>query len=30
MGDTLVTIDVGRKLGGAVPFFRGGGSWVPI
>jgi len=29
MGDHLATIDMGQKLGAAVPLF-GRGSWVPI
>jgi len=31
MGDRLATIDMGRKVGAAVPLFWGGGdSWIPI
>jgi len=32
IGDRLATVDMGRKVGAAVPlsFFWGGGSWVPI
>jgi len=30
MGDRFVTIDMGRKEGGMLCPFRGGGGWVPI
>jgi len=30
IGDCLATIDMRRKLGGAVPLSEGGVSWVPI
>jgi len=29
MGDRLATIDMGQKVGAAVPLFAGRGSWVP-
>jgi len=30
MGDRLATIDMGQKVGAAVPLSVGVGSWVPI